>query len=220
MRSVGKFFWDAEKKVFNFDSEEAVKAMQLYIETPVKMGLETQLDDHHMNSLFAGKVGVAMGNSGMAPEGAKLKLKVESVNRPPAIVGQETLYVGEGGWGFEIPTRAKNMDIAIEFCKWMATREGQVIYAQIYGGVVPSTSSVLDDPIYQGDDLVKISRRRAISSLPNTVYYGNDWGLNRTGSEVPFTKCRQGVLSAQDACNELQTLMTVNYEQWKESMKS
>jgi len=102
----------------------------------------------------------------------------------------------------------------------MATREGQVIYAQIYGGVVPSTPSVLDDPIYKGDDLVKISRRRAISSLPNTVYYGNDWGLNRTGSDAPLIKCRQGAMTAQEACNSLQEIMTANYNQWKDSMKS
>lgn len=220
MRSLGKFFWDTEKKKFNFDSEEAVKAMQLYIETPVKMGIETQLDDHHMNSLFAGKVGVAMGNTAMAPEGAKLGLKVESVNRPPAIEGKKPLYVGEGGWGFEIPSSAKNKDIAIEFCKWMATRDGQVIYAQIYGGVVPATPSVLDDAIYKGDDIVKISRRRAIAALPDTVYYGNEWGLNRTGSDVPFTKCRQGAMSAEEACKSLQELMTANYNQWKDSMKS
>jgi ABC-type glycerol-3-phosphate transport system substrate-binding protein len=218
MRSLGKFFWDSELQKFNFDSEEAVTAMQLYIETPVKRGIETQLDDSHMNSLFAGAVGVAMGNTAMAPEGEKIGLTIESVNRPPSIEGQETLYVGEGGWGFEIPSQAKNMDVAIEFCQWMATREGQVIYAQIYGGVVPSTPSVLDDAIYQGDDLVKISRRRAIATLPNTVYYGNEWGLNRTGADVPFTKCRQGVVSAEEACAELQELMTANYEQWKESM--
>jgi len=226
MRSLGKFFWDGEKQKFNFDSEEAVKAMQLYIETPVKKGIETQLDDHHMNSLFAGKVGVAMGNTALAPEGAKLKLtngsqmKVESVNRPPAIAGQKPLYVGEGGWGFEVPSRAKNKDIAIEFAKWMATKEGQLFYVPIYGGVVPSTPSVLDDPIYKGDDIVKISRRRAIASLPDTVYYGNDWGLNRTGTNVPFEKCRQGALSAQEACKALQDIMTTNFKQWKDSTKS
>jgi ABC-type glycerol-3-phosphate transport system substrate-binding protein len=218
MRSLGKFFWDSEKQVFNFESEEAVAAMKLYIETPVQRGIETQLDDHHMNSLFAGKVGVAMGNSAMAPEGAKLGLTVETVNRPPSVEGQETLYVGEGGWGFEVPAAAKNMDVAVEFAKWMATREGQAIYAQIYGGVVPATSAVLDDPIYQGDDLVKISRRRAIDSLPNTVYYGNDWGLNRTGADAPFTKCRQGASTAEEACAELQQIMTTNYEQWKASI--
>ena len=226
MRSLGKFFWDAEKQKFNFDSEEAVKAMQMYIETPVKMGIETQLDDHHMNSLFAGKVGVGMGNTAMAPEGAKLKLtdgtqmKVETVNRPPAIPGQKTLYVGEGGWGFEVPTRAKNRDIAIEFAKYMATKEGQYNYVPIYGGVVPSTPEVLDHPIFQGDDIVKISRRRAMTSLPDTVYYGNDWGLNRTGTDVPLTKCRQGAMTAQEACKALQTIMTTNYEQWKASTKS
>jgi ABC-type glycerol-3-phosphate transport system substrate-binding protein len=183
------------------------------------MGIETQLDDHHMNMLFAGKVGVAMGNSGMAPEGAKLKLKVESVTTPPAIPGKEPLFVGQGGWGFEIPTRAKNKEIAIEFCKWMSTREGQVIYAQIYGGVVPSTPSVMDDPIYQGDDIVKISRRRAIASLKNTVYRSNEWGLNVTGADVPLTKCRQGAMTAQEACKALQQIMTTNYQQWKDSQQ-
>ncbi len=226
MRSLGKFFWDAQNQKFLIDSDEGVKAMQLYIETPVKKGIETELDDHHMNSLFAGKVAVAMGNTGMAPEGAKLKLadgtqmKVESVTTPPAIPGKVPLFVGEGGWGFEVPTRAKNKDIAIEFCKWMATREGQVIYAQIYGGVVPSTPVVLDDAIYQGDDIVKISRRRAIASLKDTVYYGNDWGLNRTGSDAPLTKCRQGAMTAQEATKSLQDIMTTNYQQWKDSTKS
>lgn len=220
MRTVGKLFWDSDKQVFNIDSEEAVTAMQLYIETPVKRGIETQLDVSHMDALLAGKVGVAMGNTSMAPEGAKIGLKIEQVTTPPAIPGKPPLFVGEGGWGFEVPSRAKNMDAAVEFAKWMCTREGQVIYAQIYGGVVPSTSVVLDDPIYQGDDIIKKSKRRAIATLENTIYYGNDWGLNRTGVDVPFTKCRQGALSAQEACNELQELMTTNYEQWKESTKS
>jgi len=173
-----------------------------------------------MDALFASKVGVAVGNTSMPSEGAKLGLKVETVNRPPAIEGKKPLYVGEGGWGFEIPASAKQMDIAIEFCKWMATREGQVIYAQIYGGVVPSTPSVLDDAIYKGDDMVTKSKLRAISSLPDTVYYGNDWGLDRTGTDDPFTKCRQGALSAADAAAALQKIMTANYEQWKASMKS
>jgi ABC-type glycerol-3-phosphate transport system substrate-binding protein len=159
----------------------------------------------------------------MAPEGAKLKLadgtpmKVEQVMSPPAIPGQEPKFVGEGGWGFEIPTRAKNMTVALEFAKWMCTREGQVIYAQIYGGVVPSTSVVLDDAIYQGDDIIKLSKRRAIASLKNTVYYGNEWGLNRTGADVPITECRQGVKTAAEACKAMQEIMTTNYKQWKES---
>jgi ABC-type glycerol-3-phosphate transport system substrate-binding protein len=218
MYSSGKFFWDTAGQKFVIDSDEGIKAMQLYIETPVKKGLETQLDDHHMNNLFAGKIAVGMGNSAMSAEGAKLKLKVETVTTPPAITGKEPKFVGEGGWGFEVPTRAKNKEAAIEFCKWMATREGQVIYAQIYGGVIPSSSSVLDDAIYQGDDMVKVSRRRAIASLKNTVYYGNEWGLNRTGTDVPFTKCRQGAMTAQEACKALQDLMTNNYKQWKDSL--
>jgi ABC-type glycerol-3-phosphate transport system substrate-binding protein len=216
-RSYGKFLWDSEKQKFNFDSEEAVKAMQTYVETPVKMGIETQLDMTHMDALYAGKCGVAMGNTALAPEGAKLGLKVESVTTPPAIPGQEPLFVGEGGWGFEIPTNAKQKDIAIEFCKWMATRDGQVIYAQIYGGVVPSTPSVLDDAIYQGDDMVKKSRRRAIASLKNTIFYGNDWGLDVTGSDDTIVKCRQGAATAQETCQALQELMTANYNKWKES---
>ncbi|MBI3958243.1 MAG: extracellular solute-binding protein [Chloroflexi bacterium] len=225
MYDLGKFFWDSTNEQFVIDSEEGVRAMEYLVETPVKKGIETQLDDHHMNALFAGKVAVAKGNTSMAPEGAKLTLadgspmKVEQVMSPSAVKGQEPKFVGEGGWGFEIPTRAKNMDIAVEFCQWMATREGQVIYAQIYGGVVPSTSVVLDDPIYQGDDIIKLSKRRAIASLKNTVYYGNEWGLNRTGSDVPFTEVRQGVKTAAEACKSLQEIFTVNYEQWKESMK-
>lgn len=220
MYSLGEFFWNEDQKVFTFDSEAAVQAMQIYIETPVQRGLEAQLDDHHMNSLFAGKVGIGVGNTSMPGEGEKLGLRLEAVNRPPAIQGEKALYVGEGGWGFEIPTRAKNMDNALEFAKWMVTREGQVIFAQIYGGVVPATAVVLDDPIYEGDDLVKVSKRRAIASLEDTVFRGHGWGGNVTGHEVPFTECRQGVITAAQACANLQELMTINYEQWTESMSS
>ena len=206
MRSLGKFFWDAEKQKFNFDSEEAVKAMQIYIETPVKKGIETQLDDHHMNSLFAGKVGVAMGNTAMAPEGAKLKLtdgtqmKVETVNTPPAIPGQKTLYRRRRRLGLRGPDACQEQGHRDRIRQVDGDEGGPVNYVPIYGGVVPSTPAVLDDPIYQGDDIVKISRRRAMASLPDTVYYGNDWGLNRTGTDVPFTKCRQGAMTAQEAC--------------------
>jgi ABC-type glycerol-3-phosphate transport system substrate-binding protein len=223
MYDLGKHPWDSENQRFVIDSEIGVKAMQFYAETPVKRGIETQLDDHHMNALFAGKVAVAKGNTALAPEGAKLKLtdgtpmKVESVMSPSAVPGQEPKFVGEGGWGFEIPSRAKNMTAALEFAKWMCTREGQVIYAQIYGGVVPSTPVVLDDPIYQGEDIVKKSRRRAIASLKNTVYYGNEWGLNRTGANVPFDEVRQGVKTAAEAVKDLQQILTENYKQWKES---
>ena len=226
MYDFDKFFWDSTNQKFVIDSPEGVKAMQLYAETPVKRGLETQLDQTHMDALLASKVAVAKGNTSMAPEGAKLKLadgtpmKVEQVMSPPGIPGKEPKFVGEGGWGWEIPTRAKQRDIAIEFAKWMATREGQLEYVPIYGGVVPSTPSVLDDPIYQGDDLVKRSKRRAIASLKNTVYYGNEWGLNRTGAVVPFDEVRQGVKTAAEAVKALQEIMTVNYQQWKESTKS
>jgi hypothetical protein len=54
--------------------------------------------------------------------------------------------------------------------------------------------------------------------LPNTVYYGNEWGLNRTGADAPLTKVRQGAATAEEACAELQQIMTTNFEQWKASM--
>jgi hypothetical protein len=44
MYDLGKFFWDSQNQKFVIDSEESVKAMQLHVETPVKEGIETQLD--------------------------------------------------------------------------------------------------------------------------------------------------------------------------------
>ena len=218
MRGLGMAFWDSTNQKFNLDTDESIAALDLYIGTPVSRGIETQLDQTHMDALFAGKVAIGMGNSAMPGEGEKLKLQVETVIVPPPAQGKTPLFVGEGGWGFEIPSRAKQQDVAIQFLQWMTTKDAMYIWSGIYGGAMPSSTAVVDTDIYQGEGIVKASKRRHLTTLPNTVFQGNDWGSNVTGIEDIYSKIRAGSVSTKEGAQQLQELMTQNYEQWKESM--
>ncbi len=57
----GTDWWDAAAQKFNINNEAGVKAMQLFAETPVQMGIETELDQNHADAAMAGKVALARG---------------------------------------------------------------------------------------------------------------------------------------------------------------
>ena len=50
VRSLGQKWWDNDNKKFGIDSEAGITAMQLFAETPVKMGIETELDQTYVDS--------------------------------------------------------------------------------------------------------------------------------------------------------------------------
>ena len=50
-----------------------------------------------------------------AGEGTKAGFKATNVGQPSIVAGQDPKFIGEGGWGFEIPVGAKNESAAIEF---------------------------------------------------------------------------------------------------------
>ena len=65
-------WWDNTDKKFNIDSEAGVKAMELFAETPVQMGIETELDQTQIDAALAGKVALARGNGTPAVQGREL----------------------------------------------------------------------------------------------------------------------------------------------------
>ena len=57
----GEDWWDLENKQFNINTEEGMEAMRLFVEGPVQMGIEKQLDQNHVDAALAGKVALARG---------------------------------------------------------------------------------------------------------------------------------------------------------------
>lgn len=218
MRELGQAWWDEENQQFHLNSDQAIEALRIQVQVPVfDRKIETALDTTHIDGLLAGKIAIGFGNHAMSGEAAKLGLAVESWVRPPLTAGGTPQFVGEGGWGFEIPVQAKNMDIATEFVRFVASEEGQYIWAGIYGGVMPATPKVMTTDIYEGDDVVKRSARRDLTALANTVYYGSGFGIpsemeNITSTAI--TQARTGELTIQEAANQMQTEMEAHLEQW------
>lgn len=221
MRDLGQHWWDPDNQEFFLNSEEAMEALRLYVDVPIfERGIETHLDMHHMNALLAGRVAIGVGNNAMAGEAAKIDVQVESVARPPTTPGQDPLFVGEGGWGFEVPKQAENQDVGTAFLQFMCTYDAQYIFAGIYGGTMPAAVEVMYSDIYQGDDPVKSSVRRDVLVLPNTVYYGWGFGIPSEMERITstaITQVRTGELEIAEACEQMQVEMIQHHAQWLES---
>ena len=72
LKPEGVDWWDNTNKKFNINTDAGVKAMELFAETPVKMGIETELDQTSVDATLAGKVALARGNGTPAVQGRDL----------------------------------------------------------------------------------------------------------------------------------------------------
>jgi ABC-type glycerol-3-phosphate transport system substrate-binding protein len=126
--------------------------------------------------------------------------------------------MGEGGWGFEMTSQARNKEAAIEFLKFMSTYEAQYIFAQIYGGSPPATWSLIGSDIYEGDHPVKVGLRRCLKALENCVFFGWGYGLtSAVGTAIgeSLDLVREGTLSGQEAAQRIQEGCEAQFEQWQ-----
>jgi ABC-type glycerol-3-phosphate transport system substrate-binding protein len=216
-RGLGEWWWDNENKQFNLDNDAMVEAFRLLSLEPLERGIEGILGMTHVNAFVAGQVALARGSVHVGGEAAKMGIEATVVGAPPPIEGEVPLYVGEGGWGFEVLRGAANEEAGIEFLKFMCTYEAQYIYTQIYGGYLPANNSVAQSDIYAGDHPVKVGVRRAVEALKNCVYWGNEMGIG--GQVYDFflessDMVREKSLTPQEAAAKLQADCTALYEQF------
>lgn len=188
MRTLGRDWWDPEARTFHLDSPEALEAMMLLAYRPIfELGIETHQELGAQELMNAGKAAIANGNVTGPSSGRELGLRIDTCTYPSAIPGRDALYVGEGGWGFIVPSQAENQDIGVEFMKFLTTYEGNKMYCQIYGGIVSAVLAVNnDDELFPEGDLVGDAMRRAGIAQERTVYYGSGFG---TPSEMEGITC-------------------------------
>ena len=226
IRSLGVEWWDNTAKKFNIDSEAGVQAFEYLIEKPVKMGIETQLDQTGVDAALQGKVAIVRGNGTPTVQGKDLGYNYE-LTGAPKVNGKDPLFIGEGGWGFSAPKNAKNQDISVAFLQMMATPEGQKEYSKIYGGIISSTRSLagqfdwFKDPSPDSPN-VKAGKIMLDALLPNTIYYGEQFGY---ASEIDAAvaavagEVRQGKFTAAQGAKELQTRFEAQYKQYEDDIK-
>jgi len=181
MRTLGQDWWDPNARTFHLDSPEALEAMYLLAYKPIfELGIEAHLGEVSTESLLVGNVAVCSGNISMPATGLTMAdppVHIDVCGYPSAIPGRDALFVGEGGWGFAVPTQAENQDIGIEFAKFVTTYEANKLYCEIYGGLVSSVLTVNDDDdLFPAGELVGDAIRRAGVIQKRTVFFGTGFG--------------------------------------------
>lgn len=224
----GTDWWDQSKAKFNLDTEAGVKAMEFLVEKPVKMGIETELDQNQIDAALAGKVAVSRGNGTPTVQGKDLGYNFKLCGAPSPVAGEKPLYVGEAGWGFAAPKTAKNQDIAVNFLKMMCSLDGQREYAKIYSGLLAPAwkglvgkfdhykDSSADNPNVGGAHIMQ----EVLS--PQTRYYGEGFGYPQETDKIGDELCsmvRQGKLTAAEGAKQYQERCEAQYKQYLEDVK-
>ncbi|MDI7275808.1 MAG: extracellular solute-binding protein [Anaerolineae bacterium] len=224
----GTDWWDLENERFNVDTEEGVLAMQYFAETPVKLGIESELDQSHVDAALAGKCALARGNAAVSTQASALGYHFEVTGVPKVVGDKPPLSVSEAGWGFVAPKATKNPDVAIAFLRFMATEEGQKGYCTIYEGQPCIAWKGLvgkydhwpnQDPNWPQRKFGEILQKHL---LPLARYYGEAMGYGGEVARVFEQVCSQvrtGELTAAQACKVAQEGLVAQRNQWLEDMK-
>ncbi len=226
IRSLGTDWWDVNNKKFNANSEAGVKALEYLVEKPVKMGIETQLDQTGIDAAMQGKVSIVRGNGTPTVQGKALGYHYE-LTGAPKVNGKDPLFIGEAGWGFAAPKATKNQDISVAFLQMMATPEGQMEYSKIYDGIISSSRSLAGKFDWFKDSSpdnqnVKAAKVMLGALLPNTIYYGDQFGyaseIDKACGEV-CAQVRQGKATAAEGAKLLQERFENQYKQYTDDLK-
>lgn len=202
----GVRWFDKESNEFALDNDECTLALEYMVTRPYGLGIESKLAVETSVAAFAaGQAAIAIGNSSAAGEGAKVGFEATTLLVPSMVAGEKPKIMGEGGWGFEVPARARNQKAAIEFLKFATTYEAQHTWSQIYGGLTPACAALVKSDIYVGDNDIKRGQRRLLSAIDSTSYLGNgfDPQIPDMFSQIIST-LREGKLTARETATELQ----------------
>lgn len=226
MLTLGTTPFDPQTKTFHFNSPAGVQAMQYHVETPVKMGIETEWNDGSacVTEALNGKAAVTIGNdvpSTSINAGHGYTYQMAGV---PKINGKTPVLSGTGdGWGFVTPIKPPHTNLATAFLRMMATRAGQLQYDLIYGGILfPAWKDIVlhdttrfsprndSNPAYVVQD-------RWATFLQGVKYVG-EIGYYPKVSAAIISACqgvREGKLTSQQAVAQIQTQAEAQYKQYQ-----
>ncbi len=219
MLTLGQPFWNEETRTFHMDSPEALEAMNLLAYKPIfELGIESHQSTQHQEQLNAGVVALSNGNVTGPSSGAELGLRIDTALYPSAVPGKEAKYMGEGGWGFVVPSQAENKDIGIEFMKFLTTYEGNKEYSRIYGGIVSAIIAVnSDDELFPEGTLVGDAMRRAAVGQSRTTFYGGTYGTPGEAHGIvsaAIEAVRVGEMTPEEALVEAQVQLEEMLVRW------
>jgi len=225
--SLGTPFYKDGK--FNINSDQGVKAMQLLIETPVKMGIESYLNMNQVDAWMQGKVALARGN-GIPLVEAKKKGFDPNIAFAPAVGGkitdQDPHYVSEAGWGMIGFKASKKQDAVREYLKMNVDTSGQEAFCLIYGGELPARSDVATEKFMSTwDPLAAEVAKRGLKGLQRYSFYteyGEDFGYIGDLEKHVNAGCDsvlQGKATPAEAVKSIQTNLEASQKTFQEDVK-
>ncbi len=209
-------WWDEAAGTFNLDNDSCVQALEYMITKPYALGIEANLAAQStVNAYVAGQTALAIGNDSAAGEGTKAGFKGTNVVQPSIVPGAEPKFLGPGGWGFEVPVKAKNQAAGIEFARFATTYEAQFTFSQIYGGMSPACRALIKSEIYQGDTPLKSGQRRLLVAGENTQFQGHGFDPQVAGMFTAILgSVREGKVTTQEAAAEMQKQATAQQKRY------
>lgn len=219
MEQLGTNWFDEASGAFAFDSDACVQALEYLVTKPYELGIESKLSLGHVVNVFtAGQAALGIGNDAAAGEATAVGLKATNVVLPSLATGEAPKFVGEGGWGFEMPVGAKNEAGAIEFLKFMTTYDAQFIWSGIYGGMTPACRPVAKSSIYAGDSPLSQGQRRLHTAGPSTRFMGHGWDPQINEMVQPVVDLlREGKSTPKDTAAELQRQLSAQQQRFLRS---
>jgi hypothetical protein len=227
MVTMGTLPFDEAKQQFNFNTPAGIRAMQLHVETPVKMGIEREWNDNSavINQALNGNVAVTMANGTPVIFGKQYGYDYEGCSMPK-IDGKIQKSFGEGqGWGIVGPIKPQHPNLQLAFSQMMATADGQYVYDLTYGGVavvawkdflLHDTSRFHPANSTNGGYVVGTSEWFKQAML-NCVYIGRAGYIDRVDAAVnqACVAVRSGKMGSAQAMAQLQQKCEAQFKQYK-----
>ncbi len=230
MNQLGTFPFDSATGTFKYDSPAGIEAMQLHVETPVKMGIEREWGDIIAveNVALKGECAISMTNGSASIFGPALGYDFV-IAGAPAINGKPAVGVGSGqGWGINESADAHSPNVADRFLRLVASRPGQYIYDKIYGGVsIVAWKDILfhDKTRFKPANATNASYFLAtnpdIQKSFDSVRYIGEVGYYNKLVDACISQSqavRLGKLTAKQGAQAIQAVAVAQYKQYKSDL--
>jgi len=175
----GANYWDDNAKKFTFYTEPGLKAITTIVSDPAnKYGIESDtLGTDSNGNILKNKVAAIQGTNQIIPL-AKLDqpdLVIDGALHPT--MGPNYVTVSEGGWGFFLNAKAKQLETAVQLLTYLTTREPQSIWTQAVGAQPPALRAVAEEKFWDEPINAMGKKQLAVQEKGVDMTQGHDMGL-------------------------------------------
>jgi ABC-type glycerol-3-phosphate transport system substrate-binding protein len=191
MYTLGTPVFDQAAEKFNFNTPAGIRAMQLHVEIPVRMGIEKEWNDGSavIDEALNGNAAITMANGTPEIFGKQYGYDYAACSMPK-IDGKIPQSFGEGqGWGIVGPVKVQHPNLQLAYLRMMDERDGQYAYDLTYGGVaVVAWKDILLHDTSRFHPPSKLPEW-LIGALENAHYIGRAGYIDRVDAAV-FAGCQ------------------------------